>query len=111
VGGAGQLTAVGPVNTLNGFPAWYQDKAGTRVEPCLDRDDALCGFLPGDIPNAGPIAFPGNFPEEFFYQVVGATLTGPGTFKATLTIGLEGRSPTAPPSPATSRCSPAPGSW
>lgn len=86
----GNLTAVGPVNALNGFPAWYQDSKGLRVEPCLDKDNALCGFLPGDVPDpTRPISFPANFPEEFFYQVVGAGITN-GAFKATLTIGLEG---------------------
>src|SRR4051794_32165147 len=57
---AGKLAAVGPVNTVNGFPAWYQDSTGRRVEPCLDRDNPLCGFLAGDVPGAGPIAFPSN---------------------------------------------------
>lgn len=86
----GGLTAVGPVNTDHGFPAWYGDSAGTRIEPCLDGDDPLCGFLPGDIPNPdAPVAFPDNFPGEFFYQLVDSTLTLPNGGQATLTLGLE----------------------
>ncbi|WP_091182153.1 hypothetical protein [Microlunatus flavus] len=86
----GGLTAVGPVNTDHGFPAWYGDSAGTRVEPCLDGDDPLCGFLPGDIPDPDvPVAFPDNFPGEFFYQLVDSSLTLPGGGSATLTLGLE----------------------
>src|SRR3954470_8067383 len=46
----GGLTAVGPVNTVSGFPSYYQDKNGVRAELCLDGDDPFCGFLPGDIP-------------------------------------------------------------
>ena len=62
------LAAVGPTSSAYGFPTWYSDKAGTRLEPCLDGDNPLCGFLPGDIPDATqPVAFPGNFPDEFFY--------------------------------------------
>src|SRR5215211_2451571 len=30
----GGLTTAGPVNAEYGFPAWYQDKGGQRVELC-----------------------------------------------------------------------------
>jgi Fibronectin type III domain len=86
----GKLNAVGPVNTVHGFPSWYQDSNNTRIEPCLDQDNPMCGFLPGDVPAAGPITFPTNFPEEFFYQLVDSTLTLPAGGKAVLTLGLEG---------------------
>lgn len=86
----GALTTVGPVNTDYGFPSWYGDSAGTRVEPCLDGENPLCGFLPGDIPDPdAPISFPDNFPGEFFYQLVGSDLALPGGGKAVLTLGLE----------------------
>ncbi|NUS50651.1 MAG: hypothetical protein HOQ22_06360 [Nocardioidaceae bacterium] len=87
----GGIVAVGPVNGENGFPAWYQDSNGLRVEPCLDDQNPLCGFLPGDIPDdTVPISFPGNFPEEFFYMLASSQLDLPGGGKATLTLGLEG---------------------
>ena len=86
----GGLTASGPVNSEYGFPSWYADSSGVRLEPCLDDEDPLCGFLPGDIPNPDvPITFPENFPEEFFYHLVAGDLTLPGGGKATLTLGLE----------------------
>jgi hypothetical protein len=86
----GGLTKVGPVNSQNGFPSWYEDSAGKRVELCLDKDNPLCGFLPGDVPDeTQPIAFPGNFPEEAFYALAGSTLDLPGGGRATLTLGLE----------------------
>src|SRR6478735_10752916 len=47
----GGLTASGPVNAEYGFPSWYSDSTGVRLEPCLDGDNPLCGFLPGDIPD------------------------------------------------------------
>ena len=86
----GGLTASGPVNAEYGFPSWYSDSLGVRLEPCLDGDNPLCGFLPGDIPDeAVPVAFPDNFPEEFFYHLVSGDLTLPNGGKAVLTLGLE----------------------
>ena len=86
----GGLTAVGPVNTEYGFPSWYEDSTKTRVELCLDAENPLCGFLPGDIPDeTAPISFPGNFPDEAFYMLAGSSLDLPGGGKATLVLGLE----------------------
>src|SRR5919112_2484602 len=86
----GQLTAVGPVNTEYGFPSWYEDSNKTRVELCLDAENPLCGFLPGDIPDeTAPISFPDNFPEEAFYMLAGSELDLPGGGRAVLVLGLE----------------------
>ena len=85
-----KLTAVGPVNSTNGFPAWYEDANGVRIEPCLDQFNPFCGFLPGDVPDpTAPIDFPGNFPGENFYSLVSSTLALPGGGRAVLTLGLE----------------------
>ena len=85
-----KLTAVGPVNTEYGFPSWYEDSNKTRVELCLDAENPLCGFLPGDIPDeTAPISFPGNFPEEAFYMLAGSELALPGGGRAVLVLGLE----------------------
>src|SRR5690349_9821632 len=86
----GGLTAVGPVNTEYGFPSWYEDSNRTRVELCLDDQNPLCGFLPGDIPDeTAPISFPDNFPQEAFYMLAGSQLDLPGGGKAVLVLGLE----------------------
>ncbi|MFP3461650.1 hypothetical protein R5O87_12430 [Arthrobacter globiformis] len=86
----GGLTGVGPVNTEYGFPSWYEDSNKTRVELCLDAENPLCGFLPGDIPDGtAPISFPDNFPEEAFYMLAGSELTLPGGGRAVLVLGLE----------------------
>src|SRR5919205_550324 len=85
-----KLTAVGPVNTEYGFPSWYEDSNKTRVELCLDAENPLCGFLPGDIPDeTAPISFPDNFPEEAFYMLAGSELTFPNGGRAVLVLGLE----------------------
>ncbi|MDQ0689902.1 hypothetical protein [Arthrobacter sp. W4I7] len=86
----GQLTAVGPVNTEYGFPSWYEDSTKTRVELCLDAENPLCGFLPGDVPDeTAPISFPDNFPDEAFYMLASSDLDLPGGGKAVLVLGLE----------------------
>jgi hypothetical protein len=58
------------VDVDHGFPRWYQDAAGTRVEPCLDPADTNCVVLAGPtFDPLQPTAFPTNFPDEFFYAL------------------------------------------
>src|SRR5215210_5175658 len=92
----GHLKEVGPVSGENGFPVWYKDDTtdasgkARRLELCLDKDNPLCGFLPGDIPDeTQPISFPDNFPEEAFYMLAGSSIDLPGGGSASLTLGLE----------------------
>src|SRR3954465_5722681 len=96
--GLAQLGAV----AKNGFPAWYKDRNGTRLEPCLDAADPLC--IMGALPQADqPVTrddVTGNFPDEFFYQAgdagldnVGAnvgTAAKPRFGRASLVASLEG---------------------
>jgi len=89
------LAAVGPIDPANGFPQFYQDKAGLSLAPCLDTTTPgdPC-VLAGTIPNpTQPITFPGNFPEEFFYAAADATIqpfAGVATARAILTLRMEG---------------------
>jgi hypothetical protein len=92
----GHLVAFGPVSGDNGFPVWYKDDTtdasgkARRLELCLDKDNALCGFLPGDVPDeTKPIAFPDNFPEEAFYMLVGSGIDVPGGGQLVSTFALE----------------------
>ena len=34
-----KLTQVGPINESNGFPFWYKDSKGVKLELCLDAQD------------------------------------------------------------------------
>src|SRR3954471_1791125 len=73
------LAQVGAV-AKNGFPAWYKDGNGTRLEPCLDAGDPLCimgALAPPDQP-VTPDDVQGNFPDEFFYQASDAGLDNVG---------------------------------
>src|SRR3954468_11790782 len=38
----GHLVAVGPTSGEHGFPVWYKDDKGVRLEPCLDASDPNC---------------------------------------------------------------------
>lgn len=63
--------AVSATRDQYGFPDWYQDSQGTRIEPCLDVSDTLhCVVLASNFFNPlQPTSFPNNFPDEFFYNV------------------------------------------
>lgn len=101
IGTAAPAAAVGgvssTVSTTNGFPAWYQDSAGNRVEQCLDPNDANCVVLASATYNpANPTVFPSNFPDEFFYALAdsdnvatpGCLGTSPG--RASVRLAVEG---------------------
>src|SRR4051812_43834786 len=85
------LIAVGPVNASNGFPDWYRDTNGVDLMPCDDPQDKYCGgAVPAPDPTQPP-TFPGNFPDEFFYQSAGAdSLTSAGGNGVLAEFDLEG---------------------
>lgn len=85
----GSVVEVGPT-AEHGFPAWYRDSNGVRLEACTTLDDPLCATLPDEVPNPdAPVSWPDNFPGEFFYQLAGASVTGPGV-DMTLALDFEG---------------------
>jgi hypothetical protein len=91
------LFAVGPTDPANGYPTYYQDHAGQALAPCLDNvtPGDLCGILLlANLPNpSGPIVFPTNFPNEWFYWLTSGrirNLPGNKNLDATLTMALEG---------------------
>lgn len=92
VGNPTNLAAVGPISGEHGYPTWYEDSQGLRLEQCLDLEDPYCdpAFLRGEMPNPdAPISFPDNWPLESFYYLAGAELDMPGGGKAVLVNGLE----------------------
>ncbi len=78
--GSGGRAAVSQTIEPNGFPTWYQDERGVRLEQCLDPDDPNCIVLPGGTyTGAGDISFPDSFPDEFFWGLTDSEdLTTPG---------------------------------
>jgi hypothetical protein len=87
----GRLVEVGPIAPETGFPAWYRDSNGLRLEACYTLDDPLCGALPDEVPDPeAPISFPDNFPGEFFYQLAGATVATSAGAEVSVGMDLEG---------------------
>ena len=83
------LTSVGPVSATDGFPVWYKDKTGLRLENCISQADPLCparGPLPDET---APISFPDNYPDEGFYSLASANLNTGNNGKALLDVALE----------------------
>lgn len=68
-----RLAFAGPVDPVHGFPMWFEDASGLRLELVLDPDP----FAPaiGELPDpAQPLQFPDNFPDEAFYFMAEARL-------------------------------------
>jgi hypothetical protein len=65
------------VNLANGFPLWYQDTNGQKLQLCLDTALEVapgvvvnpCEYEP---PTAAPPSFPGNFGAEAIYWTAAA---------------------------------------
>jgi hypothetical protein len=86
----GKLVQVGPI-TENGFPAWYRDSNGVRLEGCLSLTDPLCPVPIEELPNPdAPVSFPDNFPGEHFYQLDSADLTLTTGADAVISMNVEG---------------------
>ena len=82
------LKQVGPIDETNGFPLWYKDTSGTRLELCLDPNDANC--ILGDLPHPGqPVSFPDNFPDEAFWSVADSSIDAGGGDQAQLVTAVE----------------------
>src|SRR4051812_10902878 len=98
----GSLVSFGPLMD-NGFPTSYKDSKALRLEACITADDPLCAAAAGPTYDpAQPVAFPTNFPEEFFYQLASSVLpVNPAAPAERLLVetNLEGAFATGPPIP------------
>ena len=87
---AGSLVQVGPI-AANGFPSWYRDSTGIRLEGCWQTGDPLCEPLADEIPNPdAPSSYPDNFPGEHFYQMADASLTAGAAGTVDVIMNVEG---------------------
>ena len=87
-----RLAAVGPRSGTHGFPLWYRDGNGVRLELGLDRADQNTPAI-GDPPETPPPSpIPADFPDESFYMLVEARMTTggmPSPGRARLVLALE----------------------
>lgn len=86
-----RLAQLGPIHEDNGYPVWYEDSQGTRLQLCIDGNDPLCAIASGDIPDPSkPVSLKaGNFPEEAFYQLASSSINLPNGGTADGTFALE----------------------
>src|SRR5215210_5191325 len=84
------LKAAGPIDPSNGFPFWYEDTKGTRLDLCLDPQDQKC-LQPFEMPDptAQAVSFPDNFPGEAFWWTGGAQTTTNNGSDALLVMAQE----------------------
>ncbi|MDD1609224.1 MAG: hypothetical protein LUO95_01070 [Methylococcaceae bacterium] len=89
------LAQVGPVNSANGFPFWYQDLNGTTLDLCLPNasdpgalQQNACLLVGAGIPNP-PYVFPSNYPDEIFYMRTVSTPLDVGGRRGILVLALE----------------------
>jgi len=88
-----QLERMGPIDTANGYPTWFQDKTGLAVEFCspLNASELAggwCLLLPGDT--TAPEVFPSPFFDEHFYWDADAAFNFSNGTKARLKLAVEG---------------------
>ena len=115
------LQRQGPVDSSNGFPAWYQDRNGIALELCTINDpnpdvsallvnSGQCAIANAVAPNGvqtGPEVFPDNFAIEHFYTLVNGRKTTAGAAavntppRVVVNMGLEGSFTSAVPTPGT----------
>ena len=74
------LSLTGTMNPQTGFPAWYEDANGTRLELCIA--DPGCPISP-------PVLEPVAPNDEAFYSLVGADLTGPAGQTVNMELAIE----------------------
>lgn len=81
---------VGPINAFDGFPVWYKDENGVRLQLNVDPNDPFSGITSADLPDPSqPVSFPTNYPGEAFYLQVEAEMTTGTGERARLVLALE----------------------
>jgi hypothetical protein len=78
-----RLAFAGPAHPGNGFPMWFEDGTGLRLELVTDADPMAPAIADLQTPGA-PVSFPDNYPDEAFYFMAEAQLAVGGA-------GVDGR--------------------
>lgn len=75
-----RLVKVGPLSPINGFPLWYKDGQGTRLELVSDANDPDAPVVGDPQPTQGTPgpSFPPTFPDEAFYMLAEARMVTGG---------------------------------
>jgi hypothetical protein len=90
-GQGARLTKTGPVDPNTGFPMWYEDANGMRLDLCLDNNPLCLSTLP-DTTRPGVVAdeaADSNFPDEAFWWTGEAELAGADGIEGELVLAAE----------------------
>lgn len=68
-----RLANAGPIHSGHGFPVWFEDANGVRLELVTVPDPMAPAIGKFPHPN-DPVSYPTNFPEEAFYYMAEARL-------------------------------------
>ena len=87
-----QLSRVGPVDPNTGFPFWYEDLKGVRLQSCLAPGGLCLSTLPNpNLPaKVAAAEADSNFPSELFYGDATSNFTGTNNVTGRLVMSLEG---------------------
>jgi hypothetical protein len=87
-----QLSKVGPIDPNTGFPFWYEDSKGVRLQTCLEPGGLCLSNLPDPNLPAKVAAneVDSNFPDEMFYWNADAEFTGTNGVTGRLVMAIEG---------------------
>lgn len=72
-----RLKASGPIDSVTGFPHWFEDDIGVALE-IVTRPDPVAPAIGETQTPGAPVVFPDNFPEEAFYFMAEARLEAGG---------------------------------
>lgn len=72
-GNAQRLSDTGPIDPRTGYPLWYEDVTGTRLDLAWQRDDPRTPVI-ADLNESGTLRGIANFPGESFYVTAEAEL-------------------------------------
>ncbi len=85
------VETVGPIVPEHGFPFWYEDSNGLRLELCIDGPPLCLEGLPdpGQPPLVAPDPADSNFPDEAFWWTGEAEMNLTGGGDALLVLARE----------------------
>lgn len=80
---------VGPIDVRDGFPLWFGDEKGLRLQLCLDANGLCLSPLPDPTQPPSVTDTATNFPEETFWWAAEADIVSASGGKIQLVLALE----------------------
>ena len=88
---------LGPIDVRDGFPLWYADEKGLRLQLCLDANGLCLSPVPDPTQPPSVTDTAVNFPQETFWWAAQSDITSASGGKIQLVLALEAAFTTANP--------------